>query len=66
MPTNGLCVRVQAEENPLIGQWVLVLGPRTFSDLRVGRSDDSLDHGTVDDASDIGVADLGCRETETQ
>lgn len=66
MPTNGLGVGVDPEENPLVGQWVLVLGPWAFSNLRVGRSDDSLDRGTVDDASDIGVGDLGSRETETQ
>lgn len=62
--TNGLRVRVEAEENPLVGQWILVLSPRAFSNLRAGRSDDSLDHGTVDDSSDIRVANLGSRESE--
>jgi len=62
LSTNSLGVGVETEEDALIDQWVLVLSPRALGDFGVGRSDDSLDHGAVDDASDIGVCDLGGRE----
>ena len=64
LPANSLGVGVEAEEDTLVDQWVLVLGPRTLGDLGVGRSDNGLNHGAVDDASDIGVGDLGRGETE--
>ena len=63
LPADGLGVGVKAEEDTLVDQWVLVLSPRALGNLGVGRSDNSLDHGTVDDASDIWVGDLGSRET---
>jgi len=62
LPADGLGVGVKAEEDTLVDQWVLVLSPRALGNLGVGRSDNSLDHGTVDDASDIWVGDLGSRE----
>ena len=62
MPANGLGVGIEAEENTLVDQWILVLGPWAPGDLGVGRSDSSLDHRAIDDASDIGVGDLGGRE----
>jgi len=63
LPANTLGVGVEAEENTLVDQWVLVLSPWAFGDLGVGRSDNGLDHGAVDDASDIGVGDLGGGES---
>lgn len=63
MPANRLGIGVEAEEDTLVDQWVLVLGPWASGDLGFGRSDNSLDHGAVDDTSDIGVGDLGSGET---
>ena len=40
-----------------------MLSPWALSDLGVCGSDNSLDHGTIDNASDIGVGDLGSGET---
>lgn len=59
LPANGLGVGVETEEDALVDQWVLMLSPWTLGDLGVGRSDNGLDHSAVDDASDIGVGDLG-------
>lgn len=64
LPTNGLGVGVEAEENTLVRQWILVLSPWSLGDLRAGRSDDSLNHGAVDDASDVGVCNFGSGETK--
>ena len=64
MPANGLGVGIEAEEDTLVDQWILVLSPWAPGDLGVGRSDNSLDHGAVDDASDVGVGDLGGWETK--
>ena len=64
VPTNGLGVGIEAEENALVCQWVLVLSPWALGDLRIGRPDDCLNNGTVDDAGDIGVGDLGGGKTE--
>ena len=58
LPANSLGVRVEAEEDALVDQWVLVLSPWALGDLRVGRSDDGLDLRAVDNASDIWVGDL--------
>ena len=64
LPANSLGVGVEAEEDALVYQRVLVLSPWALGDLGVGRSDNGLDHGAVDDPSDIGVGDLGSGETE--
>jgi hypothetical protein len=64
LPANSLGVGIEAEENTLVDQWVLVLSPWALGDLGIGRSDNSLDHGAVDDTSDIWVGYLGGGETE--
>jgi len=64
LPANSLGIGVEAEEDALVDQWVLVLSPWAPGDLGVGRSNNSLDHGAVDDTSDVGVGDLGGGETE--
>ena len=43
-----------------------MLRPWALGDLRVGGSDNSLDHGAVDDSSHIRVCDLGGREAGRQ
>lgn len=62
LPAEGLRVRVETEENLLVGERVLVLGPRAAGDLGVGGADDGMDLGAVDEVGDIRVGDLGCRE----
>ena len=64
LPANGLGVGIETEEDTLVDQWVLVLSPWTLGDLGVGRSDNSLDRGAVDDTSDIWVGYLGGGEAE--
>ena len=64
MPANGLCVRIEAEEDTLVCQWVLVLSPWALCNLGVGRSDNSLDGGAVDNTGDIRVGYLGGGEAE--
>lgn len=61
--TDGFGIGVKAKEDTLVDQWVLVLSPWALGDLGVGRSDNSLDHGAIDDPSDIGVGNLGSGET---
>jgi len=63
LPANSLGIGIEAEEDTLIDQRVLVLGPWALGDLGVGRSDNGLDHGAVDDASDVGVGDLRSGES---
>ena len=64
LPADSLGVGVEAEEHTLVDQWVLVLSPWALGDLGIGRSDNSLDYGTVDDTSDIWVGYLGGWEAE--
>jgi len=64
LPANSLGVGVEAEEDTLVDQWVLVLSPWALGDLGIGRSNNGLDHRAVDDSSNIRVGDLGGRETE--
>lgn len=64
MPTNSFGVGIETEENTLVSQWVLVLSPRAPGNLGASRANDTLDHGAVNDTSDIGVGDLGGWETE--
>ena len=58
MSANSLGIGIETEENTLVDQWILVLSPWALSDLGVGRSNNSLDDGAVDDTSDIGVGYL--------
>jgi len=62
LSAEDLGVRVQAEENSLVDQGVLLLCPGSFLDLGVGGTDDGLDFGAVDETGDIGVGDLGGRK----
>ena len=62
LPADGLRVRVQAEEDALVDEGVLVLRPRALLGLRVRGANDRLDLVAVDDASDIGVGNLCRRE----
>ena len=58
LAADGLGVRVQAEENALVDQGVLVLRPGALLVLGVRGADDGLDLIAVDDAGNIGVGDL--------
>ena len=62
LSTEDLGVRVEAEENSLVVQGVLLLCPRSLLDLGVGGTDDGLDFGAVDETGDVGVGDLGGRK----
>lgn len=59
LPTEGLGVWVQAEEDRLVDQRVLLLCPWAFLDFLTSRTNNRLDFVAVDQASDIWVADLG-------
>lgn len=62
LSAEDLGVRVQAEENSLVDQGVLLLSPGSFLDLGVGGTDNGLDFGAVDETGYIGVGDLGGRK----
>ena len=62
LSAENLGVRVQAEENSLVDQGVLLLSPGSFLDLGAGGTDDGLDLSAVDETGDIGVGDLGDRK----
>lgn len=62
LSAEDLGVRIQAEENTLVDQGVLLLCPGSFLDLGVGGTDDGLDLGAVNETGDIGVGDLGGRK----
>ena len=64
LPADGLRVRVQAEEDALVDEGVLVLRPGALLDLRVGGADDGLDLIRVDETGDVGVGDLRRREAD--
>jgi len=59
LPAQGLCVRVETEENGLVDEGVLLLRPGTFLDFLAGRADDRLDFVTVDQTGNVWVGDLG-------
>lgn len=63
MSAQGLGIRVQTEENTLVDEGVLLLGPGAFLDFLAGGADNGLDLSAVDEAGDIGVGDLGSGET---
>lgn len=56
---DSLRVGVQTEEDGPVDQRVLLLSPRTLLGLWTGGADDGLNLGAVNDASDIGVGNLG-------
>lgn len=62
LSAEDLGVRVQAEENSLVDQGVLLLSPGSFLGFGVGETNDGLDFGAVDKTGDIGVGDLGGRK----
>ena len=59
MSANRLGVRIKAEENTLVDEWILLLCPWAFLGLLAGRTDNRLDFVAVDNACDVRVADLG-------
>lgn len=65
LPAEGLRVGVEAEEDTLVGQRVLVLRPGALLDLSVGGTDNRLDLVAVDETGDIRVADLRGGEAES-
>jgi hypothetical protein len=65
LATEGLGVRVEPEENGLVGQRVLLLGERPLLGGLSGGTDDGLDLVRVDQAGDVGRGDLGGREVES-
>ena len=59
MPAQGLGVGVETEENGLVDEGILLLGPGTLLNFLASGADDRLNFVTVDEASNIGVCDLG-------
>ena len=59
MPANRLGVRVKAEEDTSVDEWILLLCPRAFLSLLTSLADDGLDFTAVDNTCDVRVADLG-------
>lgn len=59
MSADGLGIGIEAEEDSLVDQGVLLLGPRTLLDFLASGADDGLDLVAVDEAGDVGVGDLG-------
>ena len=59
LPAQGLGVGVETEENGLVDEGVLLLGPGALLNFLASGADDGLDFVTVDETSDIGVRDLG-------
>lgn len=63
MSAQSLGIRVQTEENALVNEGVLLLGPGTFLHFLARGANYGLDFGAVDEAGDIGVGDLGSGKT---
>ena len=63
LSAQSLGIRVQTEENALVNEGVLLLRPGTFLDFLARRANYGLDFGAIDEASDIGVGDLGSGKT---
>lgn len=59
MPAEGLGVGVEAEENGLVDQGVLLLCPGALLELLAGGTNNGLDLVAVDQTSNVGVGDLG-------
>ena len=64
LPAKSLGVGVEAEEDTLVAERVLVLRPRALLDFGVGRANDRLDLSAVDETGDVGVGNLRGREPE--
>jgi hypothetical protein len=63
LSAQGLRVGVESEEDGLVDERVLLLCPRALLHLLASRTHDGLDFFAVDQASDVGVGDLGRGET---
>ena len=61
---ESLRVRVEAEENALVDEGVLVLRPGALLVLRVCGANDRLKLVAVDETGDVGVGDLRRREAD--
>jgi len=59
LPAKGLGVGVETEENSLVDQGVLFLGPWALLNLLTCGANNGLDLVAVDQTSDVGVGDLG-------
>jgi hypothetical protein len=64
LSAESLSVGVEAEQNTLVDKRVLVLGPWTLLVLGIRRADNRLDLVAVDQASNVGVSDLGSGEAK--
>ena len=64
LPAKSLGVGVEAEEDTLVAERVLVMRTRALLDFRVGRANDGLNIGAVDEKGDVGVGDIRGREDE--
>ena len=64
MPAQGLGVRVETEKNGLVDERVFLLSPGAFLDFLASGSDNGLDFITVDQTSNIRIADLSSREAK--
>lgn len=62
MPAEGLGVGVEAEENGLVDQGVLLLCPGALLELLAGGTNNGLDLVAVDQTGNVGVGDLGSGE----
>ena len=62
LPAESLGVGVEAEENTLVDEGVLVLRPGALLVLRVCGANDRLNLVAVDETGDIGVGDLRRRK----
>lgn len=62
LSAEGLGVGVETEENGLVDEGVLLLCPGTLLNFLTSRANDGLNLVAVDQASDIGVGDLGSGE----
>ncbi len=64
MPAQRLCIGIETEEDSLVDQGVLLLGPGTLLDFLTSGANDRLDFVAVDEAGDVGVRDLGVGKAE--
>ena len=64
LPAESFSVGVQTEENALVDKGVLVLRPGALLVFRVRGAHDGLNLVAVDEASDVGVANLSGGEAE--
>jgi len=62
LSAEGLRIWIETEEDSLVHKGILLLCPGSFLDFLPCRPNNGLDLVTVDNASDVGVRDLGRRE----